>query len=67
MSQPSGFVPINFRAAGVLLLTAGVTALLASALSWLTGWFRVSEALVVFGGGAALIGLYILYVSRRPE
>ncbi len=65
MNRPAGFVPINYRLAGKLLLILGIVGLLATGVDALTGWFRLPR--VVFIASLVLIpvSLYLLKVPKE--
>lgn len=62
MSRPSGFVPIQFRAAGGILLTLGAATLTGFIISKITDWFSMSPIIGIAGGVLVLIGLYLIYM-----
>jgi len=65
MSKLSGFVPIDFRRAGYLLLVTGIICLLLAGIASLTGWFILPQGVLVFGLVAIVISLYIILVSPK--
>ncbi|HSR47551.1 MAG TPA: hypothetical protein VLL77_06130 [Anaerolineales bacterium] len=67
MSQQSGFVPINYRIAGAILLILGVVILLGAAFSkWIAALSLPPLAFPV-GVVLSLVGLYVLWIARRQN
>jgi apolipoprotein N-acyltransferase len=66
VKNPSGFVPINFRIAGVLLLTLGILSLLCGIAAALTGWFAPG-LLLILSVLLLLVGLYLLFAVPRGD
>lgn len=67
MSRSSGFVPINFRLGGKLLLAAGVLGLLFTGLAALTK-LRAMPPLIIYASLAAIpLGLYMIFVVPRED
>lgn len=65
MSQQPGFVPIDFRLAGSVLLGLGILCLAAYAGSQLAGWFPAPSLIGPLGIALTLIGLYVRWASRH--
>ena len=65
MSKFSGFVPIDFRKVGYLLLITGFICLILVGIASLTGWFLLPQGVLIFGLIAIVISLYIIFVSPK--
>jgi hypothetical protein len=64
MNRPAGFVPINYRLTGKLLLILGVVGLLATGLGALTGWFRLPRVIFIVCIVLIPVSLYLLLVPK---
>lgn len=68
MSQPSGFVPINFHFAGKVLLIIGTLGLALIGIAKLAGWFEISSVALIMCLASYPVGLYmIFFVPREHE
>ena len=65
--QPAGFVPANFKATGIGLLTIGIISLLAKGVDYLTGWFSLSNIPIFFGLACIAVSLYLIYYVVPKE
>jgi len=59
--QPAGFVPVNYKITGKIVLTLGIISLLAKGVDYFTGWFSLSNIPLFFGIACVVIGLYLIY------
>jgi hypothetical protein len=62
-----GFVPVDYKKAGRVLMVIGLGCVLVRSVSYLTNWYIISNYLLYFGLGAMLIGGYIVYASLKEE
>ena len=62
MNRPAGFVPVNYRLAGKLLLILGGMGLLATGIDALTGWFGLPTIVLVVSLLCIPVSLYLLFV-----
>jgi hypothetical protein len=67
VSQFSGFVPINFRVAGIFLLIMGTTGLILVSISAITGWFALPSAVLITSLAAIPVSLYLFYIATREK
>jgi hypothetical protein len=67
MGQSSGFVPIHFFVAGLLLISFGIAGLFLVALSALTDWFKLPSIVLASSLALLPIGLYLLFIARREN
>jgi hypothetical protein len=67
MNRPAGFVPINYRVTGKLLLILGGIGLLATGVDALTGWFGLPTIILVVSLVCVLVSLYLLFVVPKEE
>ncbi len=65
MNRPAGFVSVNFRLAGKLLLILGVIGLLAVGVDTLTGWFGLPKAVFLVSLASIPVSLYLLTVPKE--
>jgi ABC-type uncharacterized transport system permease subunit len=65
MSKFSGFIPIQFRKVGYLFLATGFISLLLKAVTGLTGWFILPQAVLVYGLVSIPLGLYLIFVPPK--
>jgi O-antigen ligase len=65
MSRQPGFVPVNYGLAGAVLLGLGLLAMVARAVSPWLGGPELPSLAFPFGIILSLVGLYILWTSRR--
>ena len=65
MNRPAGFVPVNYRLAGKLLLILGGIGLLATGVDALTGWFELPEAIFIISLLCIPVSLYLLVVPKE--
>lgn len=57
-----GFVPVNFKKAGRVLLIIGLICLIIKAISYLTGWFFAANYIFYLGIGFILISFYLIFI-----
>lgn len=67
MKRSPGFVPINFRLAGVLLFILGSAILIAGVLAAITQWFGLPGYWLLSGALLLLLGLYLRFVVAERE
>ena len=67
MNRPGGFVPVNYRLAGKLLLTLGWIGLLATGVDALTGWFGLPTIVLIVSLVLIPVSLYLLLVVPKEE
>jgi hypothetical protein len=67
VKRSPGFVPVNLRLAGALLLVLGSVILLAGALAALTHRFGLPGYWLLFGALLVLLGLYLRFVVAEGE
>jgi hypothetical protein len=65
MNRPAGFIPINYRLAGKLLLIVGGIGLLVTGVDALTGWFRLPTVVFIVSLVSIPISLYLLKVPKK--
>ena len=65
MNRPAGFVSVNFRLAGKLLLILGVIGLLTVGVDALTGWFGLPNAVWIVSLVLIPVSLYLLFVVPK--
>jgi hypothetical protein len=65
MNRPAGFVSVNFRLAGKLLLILGVIGLLAVGVDALTGWFGLPKVVFLVSLASIPVSLYLLTVPKE--
>ena len=65
MNRPAGFIPINYRLAGKLLLILGGIGLLVTGVDALTGWFRLPAVVFIVSLVCIPISLYLLVVPKK--
>ncbi|MBU1164196.1 hypothetical protein KKA15_01365 [Patescibacteria group bacterium] len=61
----SGFVPVNFKQVGVMLLIIGLIVILLKFFSYLTSLVEISNYVLYFGIGLMLISLYLIFVVPK--
>ena len=61
----SGFVPVNFKQTGKILLIIGLVCLAVRLLSFLTNWFSLSNNILYVGIGLILLSLYLFFVVPK--
>lgn len=64
MNRPAGFVPINYRLTGKILLILGIVGLLATGLDALTGWFSLPGVIPIVSLIFIPVSLYLLIVPK---
>ena len=64
MNRLAGFVPINYRLTGKILLTLGIIGLLATGLDALTGWFRLPGIVLIVSLIFIPVSLYLLIFPK---
>jgi hypothetical protein len=67
MNRPAGFVPINYRLAGKLLLILGGIGLLATGVDALTSWFGLPTIVLIVSLVLIPVSLYLLFVVPKEE
>jgi hypothetical protein len=67
MNRPAGFVPVNYRLAGKLLLILGGMGLLATGVDALTGWFGLPTIVLIVSLVCLPVSLYLLFVVPKEE
>jgi len=67
MNRPAGFVPVNYRLAGRLLLVLAGIGLLAAAVDALTAWFGLPKWVLIVSLGLLPVGLYLLIVPPEEK
>ena len=67
MNQPAGFVPVNYRLAGRLVLIMAGIGLLAVAVDALTAWLGLPKWVLIVSLGLLPVGLYLLKVPPEEE
>lgn len=60
-----GFVPVNFKKSGKILLAVGLAFLIAKLVSYLTGWFSISNYIIYIGVGLIFLSLYLVFVVPK--
>ena len=65
MNRPAGFVPVNYRLAGRLLLILAGLGLLATGVDALTGWFGLPSVVWIASLVLIPISLYLLFVVPK--
>jgi hypothetical protein len=65
MNRPAGFVPINYRLTGKLLLILGIIGLLATGVDALTGWFGLPRVVLIASLAFIPVSLYLLKVPKE--
>ena len=65
MNRPAGFVPVNYRLAGKLLLILGIIGLLATGVGALTGWFELPRVVFIASLASIPVSLYLLKVPKE--
>ena len=65
MNRPAGFVPVNYRLAGKLLLILGIIGLLATGVDALTDWFELPRVVVIVSLVFIPVSLYLLIVPKE--
>lgn len=66
MSRQPGFVPINFRLAGILLLASGALLCLSVVVARVTHWYTLRLDFGYLGLAGIVVGIYIVLVNREP-
>ena len=61
----TGFVPVDFRKLGVVLLVVGMIGIGARLASYFGNWLGVSDLLIFVGATAVLLGLYLIFVVPK--
>lgn len=61
----TGFVPIDFRRAGKVLLVIGLICLLLRIVSYITNSFNLSNYILYFGLALILLSLYLIFVVPK--
>ena len=67
MNRPAGFVPVNYRMTGKVLLILGCLGLLATGVDVLTGWFGVPKIIFIVSILCIPVSLYLLFVVPKEE
>jgi len=67
MNRPAGFVPVNYRLAGKLLLILAGIGLLATGVDALTGWFGLPTIILIVSLVCISVSLYLLFVVPKEE
>ena len=67
MNRPAGFVPVNYRLTGKLLLILGGIGLLATGVDTLTGWFGLPVIVLIVSLVCIPVSLYLLLVVPKEE
>jgi hypothetical protein len=67
MNRPAGFVPVNYRLAGRLVLIMAGIGLLAVAVDALTAWLGLPKWVLIVSLGLLPVGLYLLIVPPEEE
>jgi hypothetical protein len=67
MNRPAGFVPVNYRLTGKLLLILGGIGLLATGVDALTGWFGLPMIVSIVSLVCIPVSLYLLFVAPKEE
>ena len=62
-----GFVPVDFKKAGVVLLVIGLGCLIVKGIAYLTNWFSVPNYILYFGLGVMVIGVYIVFATKGEK
>jgi len=62
----TGFVPVNFKQVGKIILIIGFICLIAKLTSYLTNWFYISNDFFYFGVALLLLSLYLIFVVPKP-
>ena len=65
MNRPAGFVPINYRITGKLLLILGIIGLLVTGVDALTGWFGLPRVVFILSVALIPVSLYLLLVPKE--
>jgi hypothetical protein len=65
MNRPAGFIPINYRMAGRLLLVVGGLGLLVTGVDALTGWFGLPPVVFIVSLVCIPVSLYLLFVPKK--
>lgn len=65
MNRPAGFVPVNYRLTGKLLLILGIIGLLATGVDALTGWFGLPRVVLIVSLVFIPVSLYLLVVPKE--
>ena len=60
-----GFVPIQFKKAGKIILAIGMALLIDWLIGLSTGWFMVNNFLIYLSAGLILLGLYLVFVVSK--
>lgn len=67
MNRPAGFVPVNYRLAGKLLLILGGIGLITSVVDALTGWFGLPKIVPIVSLVLIPVSLYLLFIVPKEE
>lgn len=67
MNRPAGFVPVNYRLAGKLLLILGGIGLITSGVGALTSWFELPKMVTIVSLVLVPVSLYLLLVVPKEE
>ena len=67
MNRPAGFVPINYRIAGKVLLILGLIGLLVTGVDAITGWFGLPKVILIVSVVLIPVSLYLLFVVPKEE
>ncbi len=67
MSQPSGFVPVDFELTGKLLLFLVFIGLVLESVSNLTGWFMLPSIVLYILLFLLPVSLYLIFVVPKEE
>ena len=65
MNRPAGFVPVNYRLAGKLLLILGIIGLLVTGVDALTGWIGLPRVVFIVSLALIPVSLYLLTVPKE--
>jgi len=60
-----GFVPVDYKKSGILLLIIGFICFAIKFISYFTGWFFASTYLNYFGIILILLSLYLIFVVSK--
>ncbi|PIR07106.1 MAG: hypothetical protein COV55_01605 [Candidatus Komeilibacteria bacterium CG11_big_fil_rev_8_21_14_0_20_36_20] len=61
----TGFVPMNYKKSGIILLIIGLAGLVLKLISYFTSWFFISNYLMYFGPALILISFYLILVVPK--
>lgn len=61
----SGFVPMNYKLAGKILLPVGAVMLLAWLLDYILGWEVIPFPMLYIGALDVLVSLYLIFLTSK--